>query len=205
MSIKNTLKKWIIIGSIAWATLLPLWSKAQTTTTKTKDNLIENVDEENHQKIMNTYVFVIFKNCNNNKEELTKLIKKHMIIEINKIRKEHNLLELKENEKLNKISQDHAEDMLKNWFYSHTNKKNENPFKRAENIWLGQKYIVENIDKWSVTLQQVINEMRMESKHHRQNILEQYITDIWVGFDLWEDDEITSIHWVLNMAKIINQ
>lgn len=201
-------RPWVKIAIIVINILLtPIFGshiQAQKVKQKTDKDFRIPVDTSNHAQVLDAYVFTLFEKCWSNRAKTIALVKKHMIIEINIIRAAHSLSKVSINPILQKVAQDHADDMLANKFYNHTNKQGENRYTRAHKAGLKEEYLVENIDKWSLSIQQVINEMRMQSKWHKRNILERYVTDIGVWVCFWELHDISSIHWVLIHAKIPN-
>ncbi len=175
MDIKNTLKKWIIIGSIAWATLLPLSNNAQTTT-KTKDNLIENFDERN--------IFLWYKL---DKEEQDKLIKE-TIFEVNKFRKENWLEDVVFEEKTQEIAQQYADycakynwkrwhkDMNWRWLQERCNQKNY--------YWTAR----ENLFFWIWSPNKVVKTRIDYSEWHKKNMIDKNSKNIWVWIAKFEND-----------------
>lgn len=192
----NIINKWIFIITMTAATILPANIYAQINRSKEQ---IKNEITITHKDILKKYVFTVLKECKFNKEEAIKLIRKHMIIEINSIRKANNLPILQEDPNLQKIAQDHAEDMLNKSYYSHMDRNHQNPSQRAKNAWIEIYNLLENIDKWSLSINQAINEMWMLSNEHKNNILSPNITHIWAWINFWKDTNISEIYRVINM------
>jgi len=168
---KKTLKNWLIIGCIAWATILPLQNKAQTTT-KTKDNLTESPEK---RKVFLWYSIET--------EELNRL-RNETIFEINKFRKANWLEELEFYEKAQEMAQQYADYCAKyNWKKWHRDMNWRWLRERWDAINNYYYWILgENLFFWSWTPSDVV-QSRIRSVAHKENMLEKcfYKTWVWIA------------------------
>jgi len=96
------------------------------------DNINQSPEDSLHQKILNTNCQELIKQYG--QIEGIKLIRKHLLIEINNVREKNGLSKLTENPILSKTAQGYARYMFENDWYSHTSKQGENfsqRFKKA--------------------------------------------------------------------------
>lgn len=193
-----SIKKWIIIGSIALASSLPFSSNAQTnkiTKNEIKKELIDNfwnkeknqndtiaiknidILIENHETIINTNTKDILEEYW--ESEGLNIINNHLILEINKLRKEQGIPELIEiNKKLKTATQKQSEFLNKEWRIYHM--KWENILrKRLEKDSIDFLTCWENLAIWQKNIKIVIDD-RMSSEWHKRNILNKYFKKIWL-------------------------
>jgi len=89
---------------------------------------------------------------------------------INQERQKNGTTFLNYNSNLDRAAQAHAEDMVKNNYFSHTSKDGSTPADRALRAGYGSSWVGENIAK-GITDPNSIFEMWMGSSGHRQNML----------------------------------
>lgn len=106
---------------------------------------------------------------------------------VNEIRQKNNLNPLKPNEELMRLSKKNAEAMSSAGYFSHTSPTEGSFEQRMEKSGLSFRRAGENIAKGHTSAQQVVDGW-MNSKGHRENILNPEFTDIGVGYasgDYW--------------------
>lgn len=100
---------------------------------------------------------------------------------VNKIRRENGLSELKLNWELSRVARYKSQDMCDNKYFSHTSPTYGSPFTMIKNFGISYRTAGENIAKGYRTPQAVVNGW-MNSKGHRENILNASFTQIGVGY-----------------------
>jgi uncharacterized protein YkwD len=123
---------------------------------------------------------------------------------VNEERRKEGLTELKYNKVLEKASYLHAKDMFDNSFFSHVNKKQEDPATRMEKYYEGRNWtayeVGENIWEWekpsSYDAEKLADEAVhgdfgwMQSSEHRANILNPNFTELGIGYFRAPDGKI---------------
>lgn len=98
---------------------------------------------------------------------------------LNKDRERHGLPRLTADARLSQVARKHAEDMVRNNYFSHTNKKGQSPFDRMKAGGIAYKAAAENIAyNQSIAAMQVA---LMNSPGHRVNILNAQYTHVGLG------------------------
>ena len=100
---------------------------------------------------------------------------------VNKIRRENGLSELKLNWELSRVARYKSQDMCDNKYFSNTSPTYGSPFTMIKNFGISYRTAGENIAKGYRTPQAVVNGW-MNSKGHRENILNASFTQIGVGY-----------------------
>ncbi len=185
MNFKNSIKKWVIISSIVWLTLLPLQGNSQSREKikeKTKRALAINIDNIEDNEIIKYQVAWLIDKYG--LEKTIETITKHNLKLINDIRKKHWLVEVKLDRKLCKAAQKHADEMFKKNRYSHNSKNWNTPTDRARKAWYRSKHIKENIGKNYLTIEEAVKSWK-ESKPHFETIIDPKLTHIWIWFNTY--------------------
>ena len=132
-----------------------------------------------------------------------KMAEKLMFSALNRIRLENRLPLLHRNDKLQRVADHHARDMLIRDFFDHINPDGETPRERAQSI--GIPYPVsENLgilSSYGLTLDEVVEELLrslMESPEHRANILNPDITEVGIAFAQDKEQNMS----IIDMDKI---
>lgn len=190
--------KRVVIICIVGVTLLPLWNKAQTTTAKTKNSLIENINEKNI-KTTETTLFKDIDISNKTHKEIINIpaeylpletLRKHMLIEINKIRDSlwvESLLKI--NNKVNDCAQEYAKYMYNNNWFEHEDKQKKNHWDRLKKYWFDWKNITsssENLGKNQKTIYEILDSrLNWWSLPHREALLEKRDNEVWIWYYKW--------------------
>lgn len=176
-------KTWVLLTSLAVATILPFSSNGQQTTNKAKKDLIENINGENN-KI-------------NEKPANVVDYQKQTLLYINEIRKQHKLPPLKYDKILENLAREQSKYLKENrpiWHKlesgDHFDKKYSLPIHRIEKARWERLDLFWEEDPGSeviVTINQNsikrLVDLRMESKKwHKERILWAY-THMWVSFE----------------------
>jgi uncharacterized protein YkwD len=180
----NTTKKIILWISILGASLIwsPSFSQDQK---KAKDyaqkELVENLDgeekklaEEKFKRIIEDYW----------EEKWLELIQNTTIWNINKIRENNWLQKLNIDIDLSKAAQKYAMELSNRKQLSHVGKWWSTPVTRAKNEWYKSNLIWENLWKDFFSIQKAI-ERRLWSQTHKENIIREWIINIWVWYYNW--------------------
>lgn len=107
---------------------------------------------------------------------------------INQERQKNGIASLGYNSALDQAAQEHAEDMIKNNYFSHTGRDGSTPADRAIRAGYSTGWVGENIAKGSTSPSQIFS-MWMGSSGHRQNMLNPAWKSAGVG--------VASTIWVL--------
>ncbi len=98
---------------------------------------------------------------------------------LNKDREKHGLPRLTADARLSQVARKHAEDMVRNNYFSHTNQKGQSPFDRMKADGISYRAAAENIAyNNSIAAMQVA---WMNSSGHRANILNAQYTHVGLG------------------------
>jgi len=187
------IKELIILSSITGLSLLsPISSKAQKDKEDIGKDLTEVLYEEkndnkvidinNHESIINSKYSDIISYFW--KEKWIKIIRKHMLIEINKIRNEKNPLVI--NNELNICAQNYADTLSKNKLVTH----GYNWISLDARIWKTNywaQYAAENLHNLHKTITISIKWF-YNSPGHKKNMQNIIYKDIWIGIsfsDTW--------------------
>jgi hypothetical protein len=100
---------------------------------------------------------------------------------------------------LNQAAQNHAEDMTKNNYFSHTGLNGSQPWDRAEAAGYNYSYVGENIAAGRSTPAETINQW-MNSQGHRENILNNNYTEIGFGYSHLDSSKYRH-YWVQVFGK----
>lgn len=111
---------------------------------------------------------------------------------VNKERVKKNLKVLKLNRTLNKISINKSNDMSKAKYFGHNSKKYGSPFDMIKKEGIKYRTAGENIAKGQKTSSYVV-ETWMESKGHKDNILNPNFTEMGIGKDSFNENIWTQI------------
>ena len=119
---------------------------------------------------------------------------------INKIRHEHGLRPLQEDAELRAVAMDHSDDMAARGFFDHRNPDGKRPADRVLAAKLPYRAIAENIQM----SQSVRNPVQtavdawMDSKGHRENILDDRYTHSGIGIQIRDDGSVyfTQLFWL---------
>jgi len=181
------IKTWVLLTSLAVATILPFSSNGQQIINKAKKDLIETIDEKNNkinERIKNVVDY-----------------QKYTLFYINEIRKQNNLPPLKYDKKLEWLAIEQSKYLKENrpdrhslTSGDHINWKNESPIDRIEKVrwerldemWT-KKRTWENIVTLNLNSIKNAVDLRMLSKKwHREALLWPY-THIWIGYEKWSN------------------
>lgn len=113
-------------------------------------------------------------------------IEEEVVKLVNIEREKNNLQPLEIKEDLMSLARLKSEDMKNNNYYDHTSPTYGSPFEMMDQFGISYGYAGENIAKGQITAEQVMNSW-MNSKGHRENILNENYKYIGVGFadNLW--------------------
>jgi hypothetical protein len=101
--------------------------------------------------------------------------------------------------KLNQAAQNHADDMAKNNYFSHTGLNGSKPSDRAKAAGYNYSYIGENIAAGHSTPADTIQQW-MNSQGHRENILNSNYTEIGFGYSFSNSSDYQH-YWVQVFGK----
>ena len=159
---------------------------------------IVDIDSLDHETIINTNIDRILRTY---WEEVgRKILRNHMLIEINTIRKQNNVSDLILNENLNEASLLHSEYMYETNTLSHRGRNYSNPTKRAQEAWF--KYLVLECVAYTwyarpYTIKQAVTQ-RTNSEWHFEAIIHPHTKTLWFGakwfflttmYGGWEEEE----------------
>lgn len=107
-------------------------------------------------------------------------------------REKKGLKPLKLDKKINKLCIIKSNDMVENNYFSHTSKKYGTPFQMLKKNGINYLRAGENIAMGQMTEEEVFK-CWMESKGHRENILEEKYTTVGIGRDKYNKNIWTEI------------
>ncbi len=150
------------------------------------DKILSNNDSIDHQTIISMNMDDIITQYG--KIQGMEIIRQHFLEEINFLRTNNALPILRLDTLLNNSAQYHAEDMARNNYFSHINKKWEDWKIRIKNngYRIHEKNVKtgEILSQWPVTIKNTLASF-MDSAPHRSNILHADYFDIWIGEKNW--------------------
>ena len=173
------LRRWTTVMSLlATATCITL---AQTTTASSAGTRLHNAHLES-----DTHVLIA---QNAKQSELLNLI--------NNVRREHNLEPLSFSESLASAAQVHVEDIVEhNYGPTHTGSDGSSVRDRAEREGYPTQFVGENVAAGHDSVEDTF-EQWMNSRGHRENILNSNYTEAGIGYYLNAPDTTYDHYWVL--------
>ena len=156
------------------------------TLVRNKESLKETT---NHDEFINTNIFELQEIYW--KERCLQLINQHALIEINNIRKEYWKPELRIDENIRKFSQNRAQYLFENWLLDHWEWE-DNLANRLNRQWIRRTNCGENLWQWQMTIKRIIYS-RMNSKGHKELLLDDYIQKMWLWIDFTSINEKTTM------------
>jgi len=107
-------------------------------------------------------------------------LEKQVLELVNQEREKQKLSPLKWNDALANLARAHSEDMVERNFFGHINPDGQDPFARMKTYGIEYSYAAENIAAGHTTAKAVMNSW-MNSRGHRENILNPDLTELGVG------------------------
>lgn len=143
-----------------------------------EDNNSSNTDTDNNQGNIDSST----ENDNINDSESNSFLsfQKEVVRLVNVERSKRGLSELSFNTQLSNVATLKSQDMINKNYFSHTSPTYGSPFDMMKQFNISYKTAGENIAKGQKTPEEVVNAW-MNSKGHRENILNENFTDIGVG------------------------
>ena len=120
-------------------------------------------------------------------------IEERVIAYVNEEREARGLYALKRNSTLVESARAHSEDMAENRYFSHTSQDGRTAGDRIRDAGYYWKTYGENIAAGQIYADEVVQDW-MESRGHRENILDPYFRDIGVGY-VYDQDSIYLHYW----------
>ena len=120
-------------------------------------------------------------------------IEERVIALVNEERLSRGLYELKRNSTLVESARAHSLDMAENRYFSHTSRDGQTAGERIRDAGYNWKTYGENIAAGQIDAEEVFQDW-MESRGHRENILDPYFEDIGVGY-VYDPDSIYLHYW----------
>lgn len=206
-----------LIKSVVFCSMMMWWVNqwlAQNINTKTTKEQTKEILIENHETIIQkSYEDIIWQY---GLEKWITIIRKHMLIEINKERKNIWLEPFQDNQLLSNAAQEHAEFLKKNYdmYYGPNSKADTHvqffqdwrPFRviwdRTQAAGYPWVFTTECIVNWAKNIKDAI-EWRMLSPPHKAKILSKNTyTEIWSWFAIWDGKYISVLNlWNQNKPK----
>lgn len=171
---KKSLKKFITTAWLWLSLITPSFSQnTEKIISNTKNNLTQVLDYDTtkHNYYINRPAHLLSR----------EILEKAMLFEINKIRADSWLQPLKLNSLLNQTAQKYAQYIYDNQWYDHFDKQHKSPKDRMKQNWYVWSLYLENLLSWGHTIKESIYS-RMNSKDHKENILDKEIKEFWLGF-----------------------
>lgn len=154
-----------------------------------------NQNNSEHNTIINMKIENIFKIYGQKK--WLEIIRKHMLIEINKLRSKSESSDMEIDKILNKIAQEHAQDMVENDYLDHVDSQWRHIWDRAKDNEYKYYSISENIAN-DDNIREVISGFVNSKIWWHEEILSNEYENIWFGIAI---DAGGNAYFVLNFAK----
>lgn len=122
-------------------------------------------------------------------------IETEMLARINDLRRRAGLPPLAPNPLLDRISQEHAEDMLLRSYYNHVSPEKTSPIERVRKTGYAPRIVAENIARGPSTVGEVMDNW-MLSREHRGNVLHPAFRDLGVGIAVGRNSVGLTVLWV---------
>lgn len=104
-----------------------------------------------------------------------------MVKRVNEIRREHNVAPVRENPKLSRVAQVHAEDMARHEFFGHRGSDGSRLEDRLKRVGFDYKVVAENLAGGLASPELTVDSW-MESSEHRRNMVDVQLCRVGVGY-----------------------